>query len=158
MCEIDWGAFATFSGVIVAIGIFLQWKKQKGSEVISLEAQNIFKNMDQIHYCLNIVLEDMLGMAIHNKVPADFPESRFNGFMTLNTELIKRLELIKFQNKDKETVRIINEFRENYKGIAVFYHQNGKIELGDMLASKELYLKSASELKNEMYKYSLYKK
>lgn len=165
LCIFDWGIFAnllsaimTFIGAMVALWIFCQWKKQKGSEVISFESQNIFKNMEQISASLNIVFENMLNMATKNKAPIDFPEDDFINFRILNMDIIKRLDLIKFKNKDLKTITVIEGFEKNYKGFAILYHQSGKLDLNDVFKNKEKYMESVKELKEEMYKYALYKK
>jgi len=46
VCNLDWGAIATFTGAGVACFIFYQWKNQKSSEVIANEAKELI-------YCLN---------------------------------------------------------------------------------------------------------
>lgn len=63
---------------------------------------------------MNIVLEDMLKMAIDNKVPNDFDAKNFKDFMKINIEIIERLELIKFKNKNKSTLRLICDFDSAY--------------------------------------------
>lgn len=45
VCSIDWSAIATFVGVVVALYISWQWKRQKGSEVIATEAKNLSLNI-----------------------------------------------------------------------------------------------------------------
>ncbi len=65
------GVLGTLIGAFVALHIFNQWKKQKGSEVISIESREIFNLIEKIPSKLNIVLEDMMAMSIENKVPND---------------------------------------------------------------------------------------
>lgn len=162
---IDWSVVASFLSAattlftgIVAIFIFKKWKSQKGSEVISIEAKKIFKSIDQISTVLSVVFEDMLKMAIDGKVPIEFPKENFINFRTLNIDIIKSLDLIIFKNEDKQTISIVNKFNDNYRALAMLYHKQGKIQLNDMLECKEKYVSSAKALKDEMYKYALYKK
>lgn len=68
---------------------------------------------------MNEVFEDMMKMSIHNNVPNDFNKERFIGFRTINMDIIKRLELIKFQNKHKDTLIFIDIFYKSYKEFAI---------------------------------------
>ena len=96
---------ATFFGALVALIIFINWKKQKGSEVISNEAKKAFHLIKNIYNQKNLVLEDMLKMAVENQeplTPNDFDKARFEIFRDLNVEIIKNLDLIAFEKKIKK--------------------------------------------------------
>lgn len=152
------GLLGTLIGVYVALHIFNQWTKQKGSEVIANEAKEIFNLIEKIPLKMNIVLEDMMKMSIHNKVPNDFDQERFMNFKTINVEIIKRLQLIKFKNRHRTTLKIITNFNDSYRKFAKHYHQQDAINLDELLNSKEEYKKCFTNLKNDMYEYALFKK
>lgn len=99
----------------------------------------------------------MLNMVLHNKVPNDFDESRFTNFRKLNVEIMKSLKLIEYKNKDKTTLKITKNFSDCYKNYGSNYCRSN-IDLKEILETKELYDKSLTDLKNEMYEYALYKK
>lgn len=147
---------ATFFGALVALIIFNQWKNQKGSEVISNEAKEIFNLVEKIPSKRNSVMEDMLKMSIHNNVPNDFDGERFTSFRDINIDIIKRLQLIKFKNKNKTTLKIINDFEVSYINFAKLYHQSIPIGLEELIDNNKKYEKNCTELKNDMYEYSLY--
>lgn len=147
---------ATFFGALVALIIFNQWKNQKGSEVVSNEAKEIFNLVEKIPSRKNIVLEDMMKMSIHNNVPNDFDKERFASFRDINIDIIKRLQLIKFKNKNQTTLKIINDFEVSYSDFAKLYHRSKTIELKELFENKGKYEKSCTKLKNDMYEYSLY--
>jgi len=150
-------AIATLIAAWIAIRTFNKWTNQKGSEVIASEAKTIFKLVEEIPSSLNKVHEDMLNMVLHNKVPNDFDESRFTNFRKLNVEIMKSLKLIEYKNKDKDTLKITKNFSDCYKNYGSNYCRS-KIDLKEILETKELYDKSLTDLKNEMYEYALYKK
>ena len=83
----------------VALNIFGKWTSQKGSEVVAIEAKEVFSLIEKIPSKMNIVLGDMLKMTIDNKVPNDFDPINYQEFMGINVDIFKRLELIKFKNK-----------------------------------------------------------
>lgn len=143
---------------LIALHIFNQWKSQKGSEVLAIEAKEIFSLIEQIPPKKNEVFEDMMKMSIHNNVPNDFDKERFIGFRAINVDIIKRSELIKFKNKHKDTLKFIEIFNESYREFASYYHQSNPINLDELLKSEQKYKMSYEELKKDMYEYSLYKK
>lgn len=148
----------TLVTALIALHIFSNWKNQKGSEVVAIEAKEIFSLIEQILPKMNEVFEDMMKISIHNNVPNDFNKERFIGFRTINMDIIKRLELIKFQNKHKDTLIFIDIFYKSYKEFAIYYHQSNPINLNELISSQEKYKESYEKLKEDMYKYSLYKK
>ncbi|WP_213033354.1 hypothetical protein [Acinetobacter sp. ANC 3832] len=152
------GVLGTLIGAFVALHIFNQWKKQKGSEVISIESREIFNLIEKIPSKLNIVLEDMMAMSIENKVPNDFDKERFINFRELNMDIVKRLQLIKFKNKHKDTLEMIQNFHDSYISFGSYYHQSHSINLDELFSSKGKYEKNFNNLKNDMYEYSLYKR
>lgn len=147
-----------FFGALTALIIFTKWTNQKGSEVISNEAKEIFNLIEKIAVNSDKILEDMMIMSIHNKVPNDFDEERFNNFRELNVEIIKRLQLINFENKHVDTVRLINSFEGAYRNFAKLYHQSTPRILTDILNNETKYKESFGHLKKDMYAYALYKK
>ncbi|MFW1690126.1 hypothetical protein ACG9H2_09150 [Acinetobacter ursingii] len=150
---------ATFFGVLVALIIFKNWKKQKGSEVISNEAKEVFHLIKSLTNQKNTVLEDMLKMAIENQeslVPNDFDKSRFENYRKSNVEIIKILNLIAFDNKDKKTQNIINKYTDSYKNFALLYYRPTTTK--KILELHTQYDESLTSLKTELYKYILYKK
>lgn len=152
------GAIATLLAILGAFKISRDWVNQKGSEVISNEAKEIFTLIKKLPSNTNIVLEDMMKMSINDNSPIEFDEERFINFRSINIEIIKKLELIKFKNKDKATLELIDIFEKSYENFAVHYHQSNNIILKDLLNSHKTYEKSFNNLKDEMYKYTLYKK
>lgn len=142
----------------IALNIFGKWKSQKGSEVISIHAKEIFILIEELPKNMNIVMEDMLAMVVQQKVPNDFKEERYNDFMYKNLHIIKMLKLIKFNNRDKKTVELIDKFEDSYKGFATFYKKLNPTDLDLLLESKDVYEQSFKDLKEEMYKYTLFKK
>ncbi|WP_277560460.1 hypothetical protein [Acinetobacter beijerinckii] len=150
---------ATFFGVLTALIIFKNWKKQKGSEVISNEAKEAFHLIKSLPNQKNTVLEDMLKMAIENQeplVPNDFDKSRFENYMKSNVEIIKKLDLIAFENKDKKTLNIIKKYTDSYKNFATLYYRPTTTK--KVLELHTQYDESLTSLKIELYKYILYKK
>jgi len=150
---------ATFFATLVALIIFINWKKQKGSEVISNEAKETFYLVKSLPQQTSIVLEDMLKMAIENaspNVPNDFDKARFERFRDLNVETIKKLDLIAFDNKDQETLAIIKNYMNSYKNFGILYARPTTTK--NMLELHTLYKDNIDCLKTELYKYILYKK
>ena len=89
----------TLVTALIALHIFSNWKNQKGSEVVAIEAKEIFSLIEQILPKMNEVFEDMMKMSIHNNVPNDFNKEMFIGFRTINMDIIKRLELNLFRHQ-----------------------------------------------------------
>ena len=147
---------ASFFGALTALVIFTKWKNQKGSEVVAIEAREVFNLIERIPKYSAKVLEDMLSMSIHGKVPNDFDTQRFNTFRDVNVEILKRLKLIGFKNNHKDTIKLINQFEESYKNFSEFYHQSNPIIMDVMLSCEANYKDSFTSLKNEMYSYALY--
>jgi hypothetical protein len=150
---------ATFFGTIVALIIFINWKKQKGSEVISNEAKKAFHLIKNISNQKNLVLEDMLKMAVENQeplTPNDFDKARFEIFRDLNVEIIKNLDLIAFENKDQETLTIIENYTNSYKNFGILYVRPTTTE--KVLELHTFYNDNIDCLKIELYKYILFKK
>lgn len=150
---------ATFFATLVALIIFINWKKQKGSEVISNEAKETFYLVKSLPQQTSIVLEDMLKMAIENaspNVPNDFDKARFERFRDLNVETIKKLNLIAFDNKDQETLAIIENYTNSYKNFGILYSRPTTTK--NILELHTLYKGNMDCLKIELYKYTLYKK
>ncbi|WP_228157522.1 hypothetical protein [Acinetobacter sp. AM] len=150
---------ATFFGALVALIIFINWKKQKGSEVISNEAKEAFHLIKSIHNQKNVVLEDMLKMAVENQeplVPNDFDKTRFETFKDLNIEIIKKLDLIAFENKDQETLTTIENYTNSYKNFGIVYVRPTTTK--NVLELHALYNDNIDGLKIELYKYILFKK
>ncbi|MBP8063677.1 MAG: hypothetical protein KAY38_01545 [Acinetobacter sp.] len=142
----------------IALNIFGKWKSQKGSEVVAIEAKEIFSLIEKIPSKLNTVLGDMLKMTIDNKVPNDFDTKNFKEFMEVNVEIFKRLELVKFKNKNKDTLKLINNFELAYEDFAIYYHRSSTIVLKELLDSKDTYKECFEALKKDMYEYALFKK
>jgi hypothetical protein len=150
---------ATFFGALVALIIFINWKKQKGSEVISNEAKEAFHLITSIPNQKNLVLEDMLKMAVENQeplVPIDFDKARFEIFRDLNLEIIKKLDLIAFENKDQETLTIIENYTNSYKNFGILYVRPTTTK--NVLELHTFYNDNIDCLKIELYKYILFKK
>lgn len=142
----------------VALNIFGRWKSQKGSEVVAIEAKEVFSLIEKIPPKNNKVLEDMLKMAIDNRVPNDFDPKNYQEFMEINIDIFKRLKLIKFKNKNKDTLTIIKDYESAYKDFAIYYHRSGTNVLKELLEAEENYKKSCTALKDDMYEYALFKK
>ncbi|WP_228146839.1 hypothetical protein [Acinetobacter sp. ANC 4470] len=150
---------ATFFGALVALIIFINWKKQKGSEVISNEAKEAFHLVKSLPHQTNIILENMLKMAIENatpNVPNDFEKYRFENFKDLNVEIIKKLDLITFNNKDRKTLTIIENYMNSYKNFGILYFRPTTTKI--VLELHTRYKDDLNCLKTELYKYILYKK
>lgn len=150
---------ATFFTTLVALIIFINWKKQKGSEVISNEAKETFYLVKSLPQQPSIVLEDILKMAIENSspnVPNDFDKARFEMFRDLNIEIIKKLDLIAFNNEDQETLAIIENYTNSYKNFDILYSRPTTTK--NILELHTLYKDNMDCLKIELYKYILYKK
>lgn len=150
---------ATFLGVFAALIIFINWKKQKGSEVISNEAKEAFHLIKNLPNQRNFVLEDMLKMAVENQeplVPNDFDKARFEMFRDLNVEIIKKLDLIAFENKDRKTLAIIENYANSYENFGILYTR--PTTTTKILELHTLYKDNLDFLKMELYKYILYKK
>ena len=142
----------------IALNIFGKWKSQKGSEVVAIEAKEIFSLIERLPVKQNAVLGEMLEMVMNDKVPNDFDPKNYQGFMELNVDIFKRLELIKFKNKNKDTLMIIKDYESAYEDFAIYYHRSGKNVLKDLLDANGKYKKSCTTLKNDMYEYALFKK
>jgi hypothetical protein len=68
-------------------------------------------------------------MAIENaspNVPNDVDKARFERFRDLNVETIKKLDLIAFDNKDQETLAIIENYTNSYKNFGILYSRPTK--------------------------------
>jgi hypothetical protein len=152
------GWTATLFATIALLYTYNNWRKQKASEVIANEAKEIFGLTEKLPTKMNLVLEDMLKMAIDKKVPNDFDKERFISFRAINMEIIKRLELIKFKNKNSETLKRITDFNSAYSDYAIFYHKSEPIILKELLDSKDKYQNCFENLRKDMYEYALFKK
>lgn len=151
-------AIATLIAAWVAIRSFNKWTNQKGSEVIANEAKAIFELLEEIPSRSNVVLEEMLAMVLHNKAPVDFDDkANAKNFRTLNVEIIRKLDLLKFKNKDKYTIKIIENFKDCYEQYFINYYRKSS-DSEEILKTHKHYEASLTDLKNEMYEYALYKK
>ncbi|RSC80907.1 hypothetical protein [Acinetobacter haemolyticus] len=73
-----------------------------------------------------------------------------------NVEIIKKLDLIAFDNKDKKTLNIIKKYTDSYKNFAILYYRPTTTK--KVLELHTQYDESLTSLKKELYKYILYKK
>lgn len=101
----------------------------------------------------------MLKMAVENQeplTPNDFDKARFEIFRDLNVEIIKNLDLIAFENKDQETLTIIENYTNSYKNFGILYIHPTTTE--KVLELHTFYNDNIDCLKIELYKYILFKK
>ncbi|MDV7389194.1 hypothetical protein R4446_16225 [Acinetobacter baumannii] len=162
MCTIDWDItykfFQTILTIAIACVVYLLWHNQKGKEVISSEAKEVFKLLELAASKSQNIFEQMLIMATQNKVPSEFDKVLLTEFRDMNLEILKRLDFIKYKNSNKKTILLIEKFSEFYTQFLMHYFRNDNYELDLMMHDKDKYIESTYELRQEMYEYALYKK
>lgn len=162
ICSLDWDIaykyFQTILTVLIAGSVYFLWHKQKGKEVISNEAKEIFKLLEQASSKSHQIFEQMLIMATQGKVPNDFDKETLIEFRNMNVEILKRLDFIRYKNTNKNTLSLIEMFSESYADFMMHYFRNDNMNLEQMMSDENRYRDIISDLRKDMYEYALYKK
>lgn len=162
ICSLDWDIaykyFQTILTVLIAGSVYFLWHKQKGKEVISNEAKEIFKLLEQASSKSHQIFEQMLIMATQGKVPNDFDKEILIEFRNMNVEILKRLDFIRYKNTNKNTLSLIDTFSESYADFMMHYFRNDNMDLEQMMSDENRYRDIISDLRKDMYEYALYKK
>ncbi|MCJ0929444.1 hypothetical protein MTX11_16045 (plasmid) [Acinetobacter lwoffii] len=162
ICSLDWDIaykyFQTILTITIAGVVYFLWHKQKGKEVISNEAKEIFKLLEEVSLKSQTVFEQMLKMVIHSKTPNDFEEELIVEFRNMNIDIRKRLNLIRYKNNNKKTLLLIDLFDETYGEFILHYFHNNSESLKKLMADETRYRDTVENLKKDMYEYALYKK
>lgn len=162
ICSLDWDIaykyFQTILTVLIAGSVYFLWHKQKGKEVISNEAKEIFKLLEQASSKSHQIFEQMLIIATQGKVPNDFDKETLIEFRNMNVEILKRLDFIRYKNTNKNTLSLIEMFSESYADFMMHYFRNDNMNLEQMMSDENRYRDIISDLRKDMYEYALYKK
>lgn len=162
ICSLDWDIaykyFQTILTVVIAGVVYFLWHKQKGKEVISIEAKEIFKLLEEASSKSHQIFEQMLVMATQGKVPNDFDKETILEFRNMNIEILKRLDFIRYKNTNKNTLSLIDAFSESYADFIMHYFRNDNMNLEKMMSDENRYRDIIYDLRKDMYEYALYKK
>jgi len=162
ICSLDWDIaykyFQTILTVVIAGVVYFLWHKQKGKEVISIEAKEIFKLLEEASSKSHQIFEQMLIMATQGKVPNDFDKETILEFRNMNIEILKRLDFIRYKNTNKNTLSLIDAFSESYADFIMHYFRNDNMNLEKMMSDENRYRDIIYDLRKDMYEYALYKK